>query len=176
MAEGETGYLLSADLARQLDQTIRKLRSARVSGARSFINSPDTFAIVLGAAGAAGSQDVPQSGFWVKITGHAQDGANKRWFYAWSEAVKTSAGYGGWQVLEAGRSGTTSVDPIYNIVEEGNGSGGAYHNGVASSNLSGTFDVQPIPDDTYLWCRIVYGGDEAEYWVQYENAVDGACP
>ena len=117
-----------------------------------------------------------ESGFWAKITSNTQDGSNKRWKYAWSEATKATAGYGGWTVPSEGRSGTTTIRPIYNSIEEGNGASGTYHNGVDSTNLSGTFDILPIPNNTYVWVRTLSVADgTTEYWTSYENGVDGEC-
>lgn len=117
-------------------------------------------------------------GFWALIgASPAQDGSNKRWLYAWTEAVKTSGGYGGWATLTGGRSGTTSERPAYNGLENPNGASGLYGNGVNSSNLTGTFDIQPIPAGVPVWMRVVgIDSGDPEYWFDAMNGIDGACP
>lgn len=42
------GYTLSPELHAQLVKLIRKMRSARVTGAQQFVNSDDTFSIAIG--------------------------------------------------------------------------------------------------------------------------------
>lgn len=176
-------------LARLLDsapdilRVTQQVSGLRVGGSMQMTSAGNTLTLFVpqqtrSGAGTAGiAVDAEEvGGFWAKITGNAQDGSNKRWTYAWSQATKSTAGYGGWGVLTNGLSGTTSTNPIYNSIEEGNGASGTYHNGVASTNLTGTFDVKPIPDNTYVWVRPVGLDDgSVEYWTSYENGVDGNC-
>jgi hypothetical protein len=109
------------------------------------------------------------------ITGHSQDGTNKRWLYAWSQAKKTTAGYGGWTAVTGGLSGTTTSKIAYNRVENINAATGTFGNGVASTNLTGTFDVQPVPSGTPVRLKRVVVAGVTEFWFSYESGIDGAC-
>ncbi len=116
----------------------------------------------------------------VRIGSATQDGSNKRWKYDWTEYNKATAGYGGWSSLSGGRSGHNSTwGYAYNMVEDGNGASGTYGNGVQSSNLTGTIDIQKVPaDQVIVLASIVYplDGSLPELWFSYENGIDGACP
>lgn len=126
--------------------------------------------------GRALSIQLPEQGFWALLTSSSQDGSNKRWKYAWSEAYKTSAGYGsGWSTLPNGRTGTTSTNTAYNSIENINGASGAYGNGVTSTNLTGTIDIKAIPNNTPIFLRPVRTGTTLEYWFSISNGVDGGC-
>ena len=129
--------------------------------------------------GRGGGQRV---GFWAKITGNtaADSPAQNRWKYAWSEVTKTSAGYGGWEVLSGGRSGTTSTDPACNSIEDMNtaANGHTEGNGVDPANLDTseyTFTMKPCTSDNVVWMREVNIGGADEYWFSYSNGVDGSC-
>lgn len=110
--------------------------------------------------------------FTATIGAATQDGANKRWTYPITEVEKTGAGYGGWTALDGGRTGTA-----YNRIEDINGSSGLFGNGVDSTNLTGTFDIQPCPEDVPVEITVVHRADDGsdEFWFSYENGVDGAC-
>lgn len=103
------------------------------------------------------------------ITGYSQDGSNKRWIYAFSEAEKTSTGYGGWAALTEG-----IIDNCYNRAEDINGATGLMGNGVTLP-LTGTFDLQPIPMNTPVRLDIVPVSGGVEYWFNMTNGIDGAC-
>src|SRR4051812_18686406 len=84
--------------------------------------------------------------FWIQIGTSSQDGSNKRWKYDWIEVYKSAAGYGGWTAVDSGRSGHgDDFDYAYNGVEDLNGASGTFGNGVDSANLTGSFDIQPVP-------------------------------
>lgn len=109
--------------------------------------------------------------FVARITGRTQDGSNKRWTYTFAELSKTSAGYGGWTDLTGGRTGNA-----YNLAEDQNGASGLYGNGVNSANLTGTFDLQPIPTGRRVRITPAYVTDGTlEYWFEAENGIDGEC-
>lgn len=112
------------------------------------------------------------------ITGNTQDGTNKRWKYSWAEAVLSTAGYTGWTTKSGGRTGSsTDYDYAYNRIEVINGASGAYGNGVSSTNLTGTFDIKPIPNGIPIRAKIITPDDESKpsLWFAYANGVDGAC-
>lgn len=113
--------------------------------------------------------------FTARITGNTQDGTNKRWAYSFIEVEKTVAGYSGWTDLANGRTGT-----VRNRLEDQNGASGTYGNGVSSLNLTGTFDIIPIPTGTRIRVdpvSVATNSDvfSVEYWTTYANGVDGAC-
>lgn len=110
-------------------------------------------------------------GFWVIITAATKDGSNFRWTYTWSEAEKTATGFSGWAAKSGGLTGSA-----YNTVEYANGASGAFGNGVNSTNLTGTFELKPVPTSQPVFVRPVAVGSTTEYWFSYENGVDGACP
>lgn len=112
---------------------------------------------------------------FIQITDNEQDSINMRWKYGWYEVTKTSSGYGGWEELEYGRSGTTTENPIYNTVENMNGEDGLFGNGVDSANLTGTMTIQPIPAGVILEATAIQVENSLEFWVSYENGVDGGC-
>jgi hypothetical protein len=134
-------------------------------------------------------QDVPggrlltvamqQSGFWIWMTGNTQDGTNKRWKYDWAMIENTGAGYGGWTAPSGGLTGSSSTwDYAYNAIENGNGATGTFGNGVASTNLTGTLAVKPIPNNFPLFARVVIpkvASAKPQLWVEYENGIDGGC-
>ena len=121
-------------------------------------------------------------GFWAEITGNATDGTN-RWKYAFSEAHKTSAGYGGWATLGGGRSGTTGSGPARNTIEDMNTGADAHveGNGVDPANLdpaetgSDTFAIMPCTSGNIVRMHEVDRSGTTEYWFSYENGVDGDC-
>lgn len=110
--------------------------------------------------------------FTATVGAATQDGANKRWTYPFTEVEKTGAGYGGWTALDGGRTGTA-----YNRIEDINGASGLFGNGVDSANLTGTFEIQPCPEDVPVEITVVHRADDGsdEFWFSYENGVDGAC-
>src|SRR5687768_17273130 len=55
------------------------------------------------------------------INSATQVGSNFRWTYSFSEAEKTSAGYGGWTAKSGGTTGTA-----YNFIEDQNGATGVF--------------------------------------------------
>lgn len=113
----------------------------------------------------------PPARFWARITSNTQDGSNKRWSYAITEVCKSSTGYGGWTDVSGGRTGTA-----YNVIEDQNGATGTWGNGVASTELTGTFDIKPVPNGTRVLIeQVILTNGNAEYWFTYENGVSGAC-
>jgi hypothetical protein len=121
----------------------------------------------------------PPSRIWIRIGAATQDGSNKRWKYDWVEYKKATAGYGGWAIVSGGRTGPTSATGYaYNTVENGNGASGTYGNGVQSSNLTGSIDIQKVPPNQVIaLASIVYplDGSLPELWFSYENGIDGSC-
>lgn len=121
-------------------------------------------------------------GFWAKITGNATSGTN-RWVYSWEEVEKTTTGYGGWTTVSDGRSGTTTTDPAYNLVEDMNTGVNAHveGNGVDPAHLDTddyTFAMMPCTTGVYVKMHEVTfdaSGPQTEYWFAYENGVDGVC-
>ena len=124
--------------------------------------------------------------FWAKITGNAEaeSPAQNRWKYAWTEVEKTAVGYDGWATLSGGRSGTTSVDPAYNLVEDMNTGADAHveGNGVDPAHLDTadyTFAIMPCTSGVPVRMHeVVFTVGETtytEYWFSYENGVDGVC-
>ena len=144
-----------------------------------------------GSGGGGSKVNLPSRGggqafdsFWIQIGTSTQDGSNKRWKYDWIEVFKSTAGYGGWDEVESGRSGHgDDFDYAYNGVEDLNGASGTFGNGVDSANLSGTFDLKPVPDGVIVRGFLVYPDDsnsdgypcKPELWFWYENGVDGDC-
>ena len=111
---------------------------------------------------------------WVGVvSAYSQVGSNKQWTYTVTRQVKESAGYGGWGDDSDGFSYT-----CYNMAEDGNGSSGLMGNGVDTANLTGTYDVQPIPAGravVVFETSLVDG--TTEYWIVGDpNGIDGACP
>ncbi len=134
--------------------------------------------------GSGGVESVP---FVVRITAATQDGSNKRWKYEATEVDKTTAGYGGWTDLSGGRTATGATNGIYlyNLIEDQNGATGTYGNGVASTNLTGTFALQKIPTGTRVAVLLVKTistttGSQTttteEWFTSYVNGIDGECP
>ncbi len=115
----------------------------------------------------------------IRIGSATQDGSNKRWKYDWSEYEKSTQGYGGWTAVSGGRTGHAATwGYAYNMVEDGNGASGLYGNGVDSSNLVGTLDIQPVPpNQVIVLASVVYpiNGTVRELWFSYENGIDGGC-
>ena len=146
------------------------------------IDGPDAEATLLGEAPGLGGE------FWGKITGNAIVSAGtNQWTYAFSEVEKTDTGYGEWTVLSGGRSGTTSVTPAYNSIEDINTGVDAHTegNGVDPAHLdpaetgSDTFDFMPCTTNNIVRMHTVTADDgettTTEYWFSYENGVDGEC-
>lgn len=117
-------------------------------------------------------------GFFARITDATQDGSNKRWKYSFVEVIKASAGYTGWRDKDDGIEGSAVTGVFaFNGIEDQNGSSGLYGNGVESSDLTGTFDIQPVPDGTRVFIHSRFDFDGvAEYWFTYANGVTGDCP
>ena len=162
--------------ARQMETDARSTRGMRKSRVSSGLVNPD---------GVHSRRVFPAraTGFWAIITGSAADGTN-RWKYAWTEQSKTVAGYDGWANKTSGRSGTTSVDPARNTIEDMNDASGVQGNGVDVANLDTadyTFAIQAAPAGVVVWMYIVeipaLGEVDAstEYWFSYVNGVDGGC-
>lgn len=120
--------------------------------------------------------------FPVKVTGATQNGTNKRWGYTGVEMEKLAVGHAGWSAKTGGREATGATNGVwmYNLNEQKNGASGTYGNGVSSTNLTGTFDIQRIPNDTLVWARVVtvvVAGVTTTEWVcEVASGVDGACP
>ena len=114
----------------------------------------------------------------VRVTGSTQDGTNKRWKYTAVEVELTTVGYDGWTDKSGGATwaGGEPGAYVYNLAEEMNGASGTFGNGVSSTNLSGTFDVQPIPDDMIVTVtRHLTTEGEPVWWTNVANGIDGAC-
>ena len=65
---------------------------------------------------AAGGGD---DAFYARVSGSTKDGTNFRWSYDFVEVVKTSAGFGTWNDMTGGRTGT-----LRNLLEDQNGAVG----------------------------------------------------
>jgi hypothetical protein len=117
------------------------------------------------ARGGGGTQIV------VRITGSSQDGTNKRWSYDFIEVEQVAAGYGNWSDKSGGITGT-----MRNLLEDQNAASGIFGNGVDSANLTGSFDVQPIPTGTRVAIvkQVVISG-VTQYWCSVANGIDGGC-
>lgn len=188
IADGNIGYAVIAGVclvqvnvidandqyADAIDSDNSKLKSSASGGAQILYKESGTgtkWAVVR-------FPFTPISSLDVKLTAHTQDGTNKRWKYDWVEVEKTSTGYGGWTNVSGGRSGSGSdFDYAYNSIENGNGASGLYGNGVNSTHLTGSLDIQPAPANTIVRGQIVYisGTDKPEVWFEYANGIDGAC-
>jgi len=127
---------------------------------------------------------MPEDGFWAKITGNADadDPVQNRWHYSWEEVHKTTAGYDGWATVSDGRSGTTTVDQAYNLVEDMNtaaddSSPTMQGNGVDvdGEDFPEGFEVQPCATGVFVKIYEVSVSDTVEYWFSYENGIDGTC-
>jgi len=161
VADGQTGHLAGSPSG-----------SAAVlwrEDAESF-EEPVRAVVRLGGAAA--------EAFWARITGSTPAGDN-RWTYSWEEVRKTSAGYGGWEAPEGGRTGE---DDAYNALEDMNGDTGVQGNGVDLANLDTddyTFALQPCPAGAVVRmrpARFTGDGDPVtEYWFEYANGIDGGC-
>lgn len=115
--------------------------------------------------------DVP---FWAEITGSTSLG-NNQWTYSFKEKKKTSAGYGGWEDISGGRTGT---DTAYNFIENMNDGLTTEGNGVDLDNLDTadyTFTIQPAPAGVIVELGAVWNGATEEYWFGYCNGIDGTC-
>jgi len=119
--------------------------------------------------------------FWIRITGHTQDGTNKRWKYDWQMVKKSTAGYGGWAAVSPAVTGHSSTyDYAYNTVEDVNSSSGLYGNGVNSSNLTGSLDIQPVVTGNLFRAYLVSpatpnASSTPEVWFSSANGIDGGC-
>jgi hypothetical protein len=132
--------------------------------------APDGRYIVVAGSGSVASSH------WFRIASSSQDGTNKRWTYTCKLQAKTATGYGGW----ADSSDDTADYTLYNSIENANAATGTYGNGVASSNLTGTFAVKPLGANARVkaWpvTFTVDGTPYTEWWFSAVNQVDGACP
>ena len=100
----------------------------------------------------------------VRITGHTLiSGASNKWEYAYCVVVFNST--------TSAFVDTATTGVCYNLCEVMNSSSGLQGNGVNLSNLTGTFAIIPIPTNSILKMAS-FGGSN---WVEYQNAVDGAC-
>jgi hypothetical protein len=110
------------------------------------------------------------------ISGHTQDGTNKRWTYDWDQAHKATGGYDGWEIMPGGLD-SDSFGLAYNRAEDINGATGTFGNGVVSTDFQGTFDIQPVPNGYPAEAEIVYpdDGSDPEVWINVPNGVTGGC-
>lgn len=100
-----------------------------------------------------------------------------RWTYTIVEQHKPEAGsLGAWADKPGGRTVTA-----YNQIEANNDTAGLLGNGVNTINLAGTgLEPKPAPVGTRLFVfpqtvTPEAGASSAEWWFQYENAIDGSC-
>jgi hypothetical protein len=133
----------------------------------SPIPDGDGRTIYLIQSGAGGSGD---GSFWARVASSTQDSPNKRWTYTINAITKYGSGFLAWTM---GSSLTA-----YNTVEAINEVTGTFGNGVASTNLVGSFTVKPAPEGAIVRVYPTTRTDNGstEYWFAYENAIDGACP
>ena len=124
-----------------------------------------------------------QPTFMATITGWAVDGVGtNKWKYAWAERRKgATGGYSiSWASVTNGRSGTTTVNPARNFIENMN-TGAAAHvegNGVIAANLTPalyTYAMMPCTTGNMVVMKLVPSNTVMEYWFQYETGVDGDC-
>lgn len=109
--------------------------------------------------------------FDARITSSAQDGTNKRWLYDVTE-VEPDGDNWTWNDKSGGR-----VVTARNRFEVPNGASGLYGNGVSSVNLTGTFDIQPIPNGVIVDVEVRTAADSTTvYWFEAMNGIDGTCP
>lgn len=163
-------YKLSERTAKRLLLALNKLDHVSGSGVK---NTPDSLTINPPPVPKPPAVPAPYHQRFAKIVSSSQDGTNRRWSYTFQEVYKTAAGFSGsWSVLESGLQGT-----LYNTLEAGNGSSGTYGNGVAAADLSGTFNVVAIPNNTIvpLFFRTLSTTGAVEYLTSVPNGVTGAC-
>jgi hypothetical protein len=171
--------LIDPEFERQHYAMWRWIRSFRITGPHvSTSAGPDNYHCVINTPPqrAATSSSGVDGSRWFRIASSSQDGTNKRWTYTCKLQAKTATGYGGWS-----DSGTDTADyTLYNSIENGNGATGTYGNGVASSNLTGTFAVKPLGANARVKAWPVTftasGTSYTEWWFSAVNQVDGACP
>lgn len=156
---------ISPDYSRRLARMLRWFEQRGGDGQRT-------------ARGPAPTGRGPALWFWARITGYAEADApaQNRWVYSWVEVGKGAAGYGGWESVTGGRSGTTSTDPARNFMEDGNDGAGVEMNGVDLGNLPGSFAIQPVPAGAIVRMEIVPVDGSVEFWFNPGgNGVDGSC-
>jgi hypothetical protein len=135
-----------------------------------------------GAEGSSWPVDGPAWEKRVKVLSAAQDGANKRWTYSVQE-VGMGLGASFWAAAFTPFGAAFSA---FNLNERANlGATGMNGNGIMGSNLTGTFDLKPVPPGAIViveWFPrlTVLGGALTGDWVitrsGLANGVDGACP
>ena len=97
-----------------------------------------------------------------------------QWTYTLSEVIKTSEGYGGWSVPDAGHY----QGPAFNMFEDGNTGVGLQMNGVDhdGDDYPPGFMMQPIPVNAIVKFHLVMFVDgPAEAWFSVPNSEDGTC-
>lgn len=115
---------------------------------------------------------------WICLGSSTQDGSNKRWQYDWTEYDWTNEGFGNTSAVSGGLTGHSSTRGYaYNSMEEGNGATGTFHNGVSSSNLTGSLTVKPFPSGTIVpaWQKWPEDSDKPFLVFTGANAIDGGC-
>jgi len=112
--------------------------------------------------------ELTERGLWAILTGHAAAGEN-RWRYSWAEAKKSSGGYGGWERIGGGLTGSQNA---YNCFEDINDGWGIEGNGVNVNHLEGDEHMRPCPDGTPVRLREVVTADgDIEYWFAWTNGI-----
>jgi len=158
------------EIANKVNQLIEWANAFRIDGATQMGGTWVVTPTQTRRAG--GGSDVS---FWAKIgASPSKESGKYRWAYAWVEVEHTSAGYGGWATKSGGLSGTTSVDPARNVIENMSADETSMQgNGVntGGTDFPSTFDVMPAPSGAIVRMWVVGG----EYWFQYANGVDGTC-
>lgn len=135
--------------------------------------------VVIGLAnkprGIGGSRTIMQA---FLITSSTKVVGERQWLYAGKRAKKLAPGHGNWSAID----GAIDED-LYNTAEDNNVGAGTYGNGISQANLDdvnfpdGTFDLQPIPNGTTVWCIRVNAGTSQQWQiVGMPNGVDGVCP
>lgn len=113
------------------------------------------------------------STIFAMITASTADGSNK-WLYDWSEVRFEN----GTAVTTGAQRTSATHGKAINTLELMNSSSGVQGNGIDVANLTGTFALQPIPDNkaiVQLQGPMLIGGQN-RWLFSAPNGVDGACP
>ena len=109
-----------------------------------------------------------------RVSAYATTANGSQWTYTLVELVKSTAGYGGW----TDHSNGYEYDAFNENEDQNPAIGGLMGNGVDTTNLVGTYWVQPIPVGTRVTVKDVPLADgTTEHWIiGMPSGVDGACP
>ncbi len=161
--------------------TGRKLLDALKEAGRPIQGGPDT-QVVSSAIGdvvkATRDERNRPVTFYAKIGVATQDGPN-RWTYAWTEQLKTSAGYDGWTLRPLGRT-DINRDIARNYCEESNSASGLQGNGVTIPDPDTNIDItiKEIPPDRIVQMfevTLATASATQEYWFDEDNPITVEC-